>query len=182
MIKLLFLLLGYMKLLIVKLMKWNGLFFNGIIKVELSSRIELLMNGIINIKDHTSIGKDCELASVNGNLTIGKYVHLGDYNIVISRENIVIGDNSIFGPHVYIYDHDHKIDQYKGVMRSEYDTSPVKIGKNVWIGANTVVLKGTTIGDNCVIAAGSIVHGNIPDNSIYIQKRNTEIKNKQKID
>lgn len=51
----------------------------------------------------------------------------------------------------------------------------VRLGKNCWIGANTVILRGTTIGDNCVIGAGCIVTGDIPSNSVYIQKRSTEI-------
>lgn len=49
------------------------------------------------------------------------------------------------------------------------------IGKNVWIGAGCIILKGTTIGDNCVIAAGSIVTGNVESNNIYVQKKETTI-------
>ena len=44
--------------------------------------------------------------------------------------------------------------------------SPVKIGNNVWIGGNVVILPGVTIGDNCTIGAGSVVTKDIPASSI----------------
>ena len=50
-------------------------------------------------------------------------------------------------------------------------TGEVIIGKNVWIGANTVILRNTRIGDNAVIAAGSIVKGEVPANSVFVDKR-----------
>ena len=59
---------------------------------------------------------------------------------------------------------------------NEIKTSPVVIGKNVWIGANTTILAGTHIGDNCVIAAGSVIKGDIEKSKLVIQKRSTEIR------
>lgn len=56
-----------------------------------------------------------------------------------------------------------------------YVSSPVKIGNNCWIGGNVAILRGTVIGDNSVIAAGSVVSKEVPDNAIFIQKRETTI-------
>ena len=55
------------------------------------------------------------------------------------------------------------------------------IGKNSWIGANSIILRGVKIGKNCVVAAGSIVSKDIPENSIYYSKRTSEIKTIQTI-
>ena len=74
--------------------------------------------------------------------------------------------------------HDHVFDSTDGVRRNEYLAAPITIGKNCWIGANTVILRGTTIGDNCLIAAGSVVKGNYPDGSVIIQKKEEIIKQK----
>ena len=54
--------------------------------------------------------------------------------------------------------------------------SQIEIGENVWVGANTVILRGTKIGNNCVIGAGSVIKGIIPANSIIIQKRNQIVR------
>ena len=57
-----------------------------------------------------------------------------------------------------------------------YKSSPVKIGNNVWIGANAVILRGTVIGDNCVIGAGTVVKGTFESGSVIIEHREYDIK------
>ena len=74
-----------------------------------------------------------------------------------------------------IYDHDHDYRAQGGIKAGKYKTTPVRIGDNVWIGANTVILRGTTIGNNVVIGAGSVVSGNVEDNTVFIQKRATSL-------
>ena len=53
-----------------------------------------------------------------------------------------------------------------------YKASPVSIGNNVWVGANSVILRGVEIGDNCVVAAGTVVtKGSYPANTLIREKR-----------
>lgn len=103
---------------------------------------------------------------------IGNNTAINCNNMIACRERIEIGNDVMFSPNVQVYDHDHDFRVTGGVKAGKYKTAPVKIGNNVWIGANTVILRGTEIGDNCVIGAGSIVNGVIQSNSVYIQKRN----------
>ena len=110
----------------------------------------------------------------NACLSIGNNVFLNSGCIITAREKIKIGDNTIMGPYVVIYDNDHKICNGE-VEDNSYDTDPIVIGKNVWIGAGTMILRGSEIGDNCVIASGSIVKGKIDSKTALIQKR-TSIK------
>lgn len=79
-------------------------------------------------------------------------------------------------PNVQIYDHDHDFRTEGGVKAGKYRTESIEIGSNVWIGANSVILKGSRIGDNAVIAAGSIVKGEVPSGTVLIQKRINEIR------
>ena len=58
----------------------------------------------------------------------------------------------------------------------KFRTESIEIGSNVWIGANSVILKGSRIGDNVVVAAGSIVKGEVPSGTVLIQKRINEIR------
>lgn len=74
-------------------------------------------------------------------------------------------------PNVLIYDHDHNFKVKDGLKNLVYTSSPVIIGNNVWIGANSVILRGTEVGDNSVIAAGSVVKGKIPKGTLVIQQR-----------
>ncbi len=97
-------------------------------------------------------------------------------NMIACHEKIIIGDNVQFSPGVQLYDHDHDFRHRDGLKANHFKTSPIIIGNNVWIGANTIILRGTVIGDNCVVGAGSIVKGEFPKDSVIVQKRQTEIK------
>ncbi|MGT2681930.1 acyltransferase [Streptococcus porci] len=112
----------------------------------------------------------------DGDLVIGNNVGVGSHNMIICHNHIEIGDGTIMGPGVCIYDHDHTFSAEKGVDRTQYSFGEVFIGKNCWIGANTIILKGTIIGDNCVIGAGCVIKGNYPSGSLIIQKRETTVE------
>lgn len=95
-------------------------------------------------------------------LDIGDNVFLNDGVNICSTTNICIGSHTKIGDQTYIYDSDfHQISPDTPIRQS-----PVTIGRNVWIGANSMVLAGASIGDNSVIAAGSVVTGSIPANCL----------------
>ena len=74
----------------------------------------------------------------------------------------------ILGDKVFINDNDHN---FRKTGDGRMLTGQVIIGKNVWIGANSVILRNTVVGDNAVIAAGSIVKGEVPANTVFVDKR-----------
>lgn len=111
----------------------------------------------------------------NAYCKIGNNVSVSTNNIITCREKVIIGDNVQFSPNVMVYDHDHDFRVQGGIKMGQYKTAPIEIGNNVWIGANAVILRGTKIGNNAVIAAGAVVKGIVPANSVFIQKRQTKI-------
>lgn len=110
-----------------------------------------------------------------GKCTIGNNTSINNNNMIACHESIEIGDNCQFSPNVQIYDHDHDFRDTGGLKAMKYKTGAVKIGNNVWIGANTVILRGTEIGDDCVVGAGSVIKGIFPAGSVIVQKKITEI-------
>ena len=135
----------------------------------------------INKGGKLTIGKRFKMGSHSyvrvrskGKLTIGDHVAFNHGNIIVCHDEITFGDNVQVGPNVLFYDHDHDFRAENGLKNLIYKTAPITIGNNVWISANTVVLRGTTIGDDCVIGAGSVVKGNIPAGTVLIQKRQNE--------
>ncbi len=111
-----------------------------------------------------------------GECIIGKNTSVNSNNMIACHEKVVIGDNVQFSPNVQIYDHDHDFRHPDGLRAMHYKTAPVVIGDNCWIGANTVILRGTTLGDNCVVGAGSVIKGGFPAGTVIVQKRDTEIR------
>ena len=66
-----------------------------------------------------------------------------------------------------MYDHNHIFKNIPEIIaRQGFKTAPITIGNNCWFGTNVVILKGVTVGDNCVISADCIVDKDVPDNSI----------------
>lgn len=78
---------------------------------------------------------------------------------------INIGNNVMFGPRVNLYTAGHPIDPLIRNEQLEYG-APINIKDNVWIGGNVTVLPGITIGKNAVVAAGSVVTKDVPEDSI----------------
>lgn len=113
----------------------------------------------------------------NAMLSIGDDVKINYYCIIACHNNIEIGKGTEFGPSVYLYDHDH--DYKKGLCSDSdeemYIASPIKIGENCWIGANTVILRGTELGDNCIVGAGCVLKGKYSSNSVILQKRDCDV-------
>ena len=139
--------------------------------------LRLRKNSSISIGNHVSIGKRTVLSALNGGkILLGNRCGVGMDCKIVSHEGVSGGENTILGPGVIIYDHDHVYGP-EGVMHKEFQTKPVNIGKNCWIGAYSVILKGTIIGENCVIGAGCIVKGEIPDGTVLVQKRENTIIN-----
>ena len=93
-------------------------------------------------------------ANEGGKISIGSLVFFNYNCIVVCKGNVKIGDGTVFGPNVSIFDHNHKY-SINGVS-SEMSVGSVIIGEKCWIGAGSTILKGFVIGDGCIIGAGTI--------------------------
>lgn len=99
----------------------------------------------------------------------GKNIHIGR-NVFINsgcrfqdQGGITLGDGALIGHNVVLATLNHDLTPKK---RGTTIPSPIKIGRNVWIGANATVVPGVTIGDNAVIAAGAVVTRDVPENAV----------------
>ncbi|MNK18122.1 Maltose O-acetyltransferase [compost metagenome] len=112
----------------------------------------------------------------NGKLIIGKNTYITRATISCLGE-VNIGENCILGEGMKIFDHNHQYTKEPfSVSKTEFSIGKVKIGNNVWTGANVVILKNVTIGNNVILGAGCVIHKDVPDNSIIINKQDQMIK------
>ena len=101
-------------------------------------------------------------------MSIGKGCFFNQNVMIVSKDEIEIGNNVIIGPNVVIVDHDHN---YKvSDRKNTFTAAPVHIGDNVWIGANVIIMKGTSIGEGTVIGAGMVLKGEYPSNTVIYEK------------
>jgi acetyltransferase-like isoleucine patch superfamily enzyme len=127
---------------------------NGSIIVGRNAK--LIANGHFTIGSGAFIDiKDGATLTLMGDGYFNRGIHLE------CRESIKIGIGSAIGPNVFIQDCDgHQ------VSGSETSVSPVEIGNHVWIGAGAKILKGVSIGDGCIVAAGAVVTKSFPRNCL----------------
>lgn len=149
-----------------KLYGWPFIFRSSQASIKLGNSISINSNfwsNLLGLYQRTII-----IAKKKGRVVIGDRVGISGATIY-AWSSIEIGDDTRIGANVKIIDTDfhpvnplERLDGNNDVAGSQ----PIKIGKNAFIGMNAILLKGTVIGDNCVIGAGSVVSGVFADNCI----------------
>ncbi|NNN21763.1 MAG: acyltransferase [Acidimicrobiales bacterium] len=96
-------------------------------------------------------------------VAIGDRCMIGRGSHIVGHFGIEIGNDVITGPYVYITDQNHGYeDVEKPIWKQAPKDSGVHIGNGCWLGTNCVILPGTFIGDNVVVAASAVVSGEVP--------------------
>jgi len=100
-------------------------------------------------------------------LRIGDRCVIGRGSHIVAHADITIGDDVWTGPYIYITDQNHGYEDPDVPIGRQWPVNnPVSIGAGSWLGAGAIVLPGARIGRNVVVAAGSVVRGEIPDHSV----------------
>lgn len=122
----------------------------------------------ISIQDNAMIKAGARICACNknANISIGKNTTFGYHSHLFASSTIEIGDNCLIAPFVYIVDTDHGIKRDQLINEQPNESAPIKIGSDVWIGTGAKILKGVTIGDGAVIAAGALVKEDVEAYSI----------------
>lgn len=109
------------------------------------------------------------VARYGGQIEIGKGCGISG-STIYAWKSIKIGDNTRIGANCKIVDNDfHPIElnaRHEGLNEQYTRRAPIEIGCDCFIGMNSIILKGTKLGNNVVVGAGSVVHGTFPDNVI----------------
>lgn len=108
------------------------------------------------------------------NMTVGSDVHFGSNGVfMLTRAEITLGSHIMFGPNVTILTGDHRVDvkgkymtEITNDMKLPENDQPITLCGDNWIGANVTILKGVTIGEGAIVAAGSLVIKDVPPRAI----------------
>ena len=168
------LVVGMLKICVYKLFNLKRISFKTIPKMNSSFKIAITKGAYLSIGRRMRTRNNVSFRIYNrGKVKIGNNCFFNDSCSINCQKNIDIGNNCICGQNVMFFDHDH---DYKNDINN-FIRDDIKVGDNVWIGANCIILKGVTIGDNVVIAAGTIVKKSINKNSLVYE--NKELRTKE---
>lgn len=134
----------------------NGLSKHGI---KIGDNVSILKNTIIEC---TGV-----IRHLGESLVIGNNVGIAQNCFIQVRGKVDIGNNVIFGPNVSIFSENHIFKNPDLPVNAQGESRKgVKIGNGVWVGTRAVILDGVTVGENSIIAAGSIVNKDVMPYSI----------------
>lgn len=143
----------------------QGLVFLGR-RVEVRARPgygRLILGRFVHVGDGTS------LRCHEGTLRIGDKVVFGNNTVVNTYLDITVGATSIIADMVYISDFDHAFGELDRPIKDQgIAKSPVVIGRDVWLGTKTTIVRGVRIGDGCVVGANAVVTSDLPAYSVAV--------------
>ena len=133
---------------------------------EVEKRKEIMQKLFKSVGENVWIEPDfhCEFGK---NITIGSNVYINFGCVILDCGQVTIGNNTLIGPNVGIYNANHVLDAEERIAGGLIPGN-VHIGNRVWIGGNTILLPNVTIGDDAVIGAGSIVTHDIPSGVVAV--------------
>ena len=141
----------------------------------------------IAYKERLSLGNDfafrkrleINITGKDAKISIGSNVFFNNDCSLNSKIGISIGDDCIFGEGVKIYDHNHEYKDFEApIYKQGYKIRCVTIGRGCWIGSNSIILPGSSIGERTIIGAGCIINGDIPSGVIVTSGRKITIKDR----
>ncbi|MCI8273002.1 MAG: sugar O-acetyltransferase [Clostridia bacterium] len=140
--------------------------YNNIKPSDIERRTSLMKSILGKCKENFYIEQPF-ICDYGYNIEVGENFYANHNLIILDCNKVQFGDNIFIAPNCSFYTAGHPLDVKRRNEGLEY-AKPIKVGNNVWIGGNVVVLPGVTIGDNVVIGAGSIVNKDIPSNVVAV--------------
>ncbi len=101
-----------------------------------------------------------------GAVSIGARTYIGNFFNMNCRSSISIGENCMFGNFVTLVDNNHGAEPGADMIDQPFDSAPIVVERNCWLGEKVTVLAGVTIGENSIVAAGSVVTRSVPPDSV----------------
>lgn len=118
-----------------------------------------IINSEISSGTHILAGKNSKISIEN--------TFIGRNCVIVARDRIMIGKNSLIAEMVVIRDQDHQITNSSNRAAEGFTSKPVELGENVWVGAKATILKGVKIGHNAVVGSSSLVLKDIPSDEVW---------------
>lgn len=147
-----------------RLLRWYQFDSKELFIIERKVQVLKWKGGRIEVGRGTRLAMGSKIVC-GGHLSIGPRVIVGPNTIIMCNTQVKIGARSMISWNCSIFDSIGHRMWLEGQDEAEVE-APITIGDDVWIGPYSIIMKGLTIGDNCIIGAGSVVRRDVPPNSL----------------
>jgi acetyltransferase-like isoleucine patch superfamily enzyme len=137
------------------------------VSIDGYAKNKLFFGNNVKIGAYSWISCTSHMSKYGNGISIGNHSAFGRFTEFGAAGGIEIGNDVIAGSYISFHSENHNFNDTSKLIREQGVTSKgIKIGNNVWIGAKVTFLDGSIIGDNCVVAAGAVVNGIFPNNTV----------------
>jgi acetyltransferase-like isoleucine patch superfamily enzyme len=149
-------------------LRWRGrLRTDGLCFVCRGVKFEIGRDATVSLGRWSWLGQGCKVRAHEGRVSIGAKSVLGQECTISAYQHVSIGRECIVADRVMLIDFDHGVVEVERPIREQgIYKRDVRVGHNVWIGYGACLLRGVTVGNNCVIGTYSVVNRNVPDNAV----------------
>lgn len=128
---------------------------------------KIIIGNNVKIGAYSNLLSTSHFSKFGKGLKIGNNSAIGDFTHFGAPGGIEIGDDVIMGSYISFHSENHNFSDTTQLIREQGTTSKgIKLGNNIWVGAKVTFLDGCSVGDNSVVAAGAVVTGEFPSNSV----------------
>ena len=135
-------------------------------KIHADASVDASRSPGVRLGDKVTLNRYAYVQGGDGGVRLGDRVEINNFSIVNGTGGVDIGDDTLVGPGVRIISYQHRHARDTLIRTQAVDARPIRIGRDCWLGANSVILAGVTIGDGAVVAAGAVVRADVPDYAI----------------
>jgi len=157
---------NFFRILKLKL-KYPGLTIDFGSYIDADCNITCVDGGIMKIYKTSIMEGSFVFCDYSGTLSISKGF-IGRNSTLVAKEKIEIGEKCLIAESVTIRDQDHAFNENQDMADSEFYTAPIKIERNVWIGAKATILKGISICEGSVVGSNGVVTKSLLEKGIYV--------------
>lgn len=131
-------------------------------KIHADASVDASRSPGVTFGDKVTLNRYAYVQGGNGGVRLGDRVEINNHSIINGTGGVDIGEDTLVGPGVRIISYQHQYARGATIRSQPVDAKPIRIGRDVWLGANAVILAGVTIGDGAVVAAGAVVREDVP--------------------
>jgi acetyltransferase-like isoleucine patch superfamily enzyme len=132
-------------------------------KIHADASVDASRSPGVRFGDKVTLNRYAYVQGGAGGVRLGDRVEINNFSIVNGTGGVDIGADTLVGPGVRILSYQHRFARGATIRSQPVDARPIRIGRDVWLGANAIILAGVTIGDGAVVAAGAVVREDVPD-------------------
>ena len=140
---------------------------DGIAFIGPGCRIEVGPNAVLELGRWSWLGHGCKIRCHEGRVAFGAKSVMGQECTISAYQSVSIGRECVIADRAMLIDFDHgTVEPDRPIRLQGIYKRDVRVGHNVWIGYGACILRGVTVGDNCVIGTNTVVTKDIPSNAV----------------